>query len=839
METISRISSMLETARELTLEAAQAAASNRSSNPDYGSRIYSVSHIKKLLDSRHEREVLDGMRRVISLMYRSEPSLPFFSAVVKNAATPNLEVKKLVYIYLVHHAEAEPDLALLSINAIQKSLTDQNPQIRTMALRTMSGIRVPVISQIVSLAIKRGCGDMSPHVRKAAALAIPKCYRLDPNTLPQLIGYLSTLLGDPQYFVVGPAVAAFLEVCPDQIDLIHKHYRGLVKKLVDMDEWGQLATLRLLTIYARKCFPRKSQKIKQAVTTKSFYDDDEGQVQGEPVDGAEYEVQLVDPDLELLLRACKLLLQNRNSAVIVSVVRCFFHLAPPDYLQSAIGPLVALLRCPQDMQHIALYNIVAVALRDPRPFTKYISRFLVHASDPLHIWRLKLEILTILFPCCGQHWKSVIISELEHFSASADPELVRESVRAIGRCAQGDANTADLCLRILLSQISSLDGNLVSESLTVIRHLIQQDPPSHKQTVIKLVSHLGTTTNPDARATIIWLVGEFAGVDPGHNIAPDVLRVLIRSFADETEIVKQQVVLLGAKVYLHHLLQKSSTETPDQALPSIDNATATRLGEAIENEWTSEQRGNEFHMEGTQQSGEAEETANEENEDRITMLWRYILLLARYDPSYDLRDRARLYKALLATPSSTQLANLLLLAPKPVPHAPSPSETRKDLLIGTATLVIGQEAGHHGLRGYANLPDWVEPGQEPDSSLRAEEIKPETSTTLDASMTAGARLDRALREHKSIVPPQRSGGGVGGAISGKKTLDQWLDEEEETDSESETEEETDSEEETGSEEDSEDGSEEDDSEDEDDDSEVNDTDSETEAVHKEAEQLLK
>ena len=73
-------------------------------------------------------------------MYRSEPSLPFFSAVVKNAASAHLEVKKLVYIYLVHHAEAEPDLALLSVNAIQKSLTDQNPQVRTMALRTMSAI---------------------------------------------------------------------------------------------------------------------------------------------------------------------------------------------------------------------------------------------------------------------------------------------------------------------------------------------------------------------------------------------------------------------------------------------------------------------------------------------------------------------------------------------------------------------------------------------------------------------------------------------------------------------------------------------------------------------------
>lgn len=765
-------------------------------------------------------------------MYRSEPSLTFFSAVVKNAASANLEVKKLVYIYLVHHAEAEPDLALLSINAIQKSLTDQNPQVRTIALRTMSGIRVPVISQIVSLAIKRGCGDMSPHVRKAAALAIPKCYRLDPNTLPQLTGYISTLLGDPQYFVVGPAVSAFLEVCPEQIDLIHKHYRSLVKKLVDMDEWGQLATLRLLTIYARKCFPRRTQKIKQAVTSKSFYGDEE-QDQNDQGNGPEYEVQITDPDLELLLRACKLLLQNRNSAVIVSVVRCFFYLGTPEYLNAAIGPLVALLRSPQDMQLIALYNIVTVALRDPKPFTKYIARFLVHANDPPHIWRLKLEILTIIFPYCGTHWKGVLISELEHFSKGTDPELVRESVRAIGRCAQGDSTTADMCLRILLDQISSLDGNLVSESLTVIRHLIQQDPPSHKQTVIKLVTHLGTTTNPDARATIIWLVGEFAGADPGHNIAPDVLRILIQSFADETEVVKQQIVLLGAKVYLHHLLQNAPPESSEPV--SSNPETATNLGQAIHNEWTEEQKEEKKGSDEPQQPEDAEE----ESEDRITLLWRYILLLARYDISYDLRDRARLYKALLATPSSTQLANLLLLAPKPVPHAPSPSETRKNLLIGTATLVVGQDAGYHGLRGYANLPDWVESGQEPDASLRTEDIKPET-TTLQSSMTAGARLDKALREHETIVPPRRNGATAAAGPSGKKTLDQWLDEEEEeTESETETEGETDSEEETDLEEDSDEDSEEEDSEDdEEEDSEEEETDSETEAVHKEAQQLL-
>ncbi|KAF7596339.1 AP-3 complex subunit beta [Aspergillus hancockii] len=779
METISRISSMLETARELTLEAAQSATMPRGSSTGLTSRNHTTSHIKKLLDSRNDREVLDGMRRVITIMYRSEPSLPFFSSVVKNVANANVEVKKLVYIYLVHHAEAEPDLALLSINTIQKSLTDQNPQVRAMALRTMSGIRVPVISQIVSLAIKRGCGDMSPHVRKAAALAIPKCYRLDPNTMPQLIGYLSTLLGDTQYFVVGPAVSAFLEVCPDRVDLIHKHYRSLVRKLVDMDEWGQIATLRLLTFYARKCFPRKTEKVKQAVS-KGFYEDEEDAENNE--EGREYEIPIVNPDLELLLRACKLLLQNRNSAVIVNVVRCYMYLAPPEYLSAAVGPLVALLRSPQDVQSIVLYNVVAVCLRHPTPFTKYVSHFLVHASDPPHIWRLKLEILTILFPQCGLHLKGVIISELEHFSQGTDPELVRESVRAIGRCAQSDPSTAGHCLQILLKQITSLDDNLVSESLTVIRHLIQQDPPSHEQTVIELVKYLGLTNNSDARATIVWLVGEFAGTEPERNIAPDVLRILVQDFANEAEAVKQQIVLLGAKVYLHHLLRNPPKEEEPQTSPKVK--------QEYKNEWTDDNDNEKEEENGHDQQ------QTEPKEDRISLLWRYLLLLARYDTSYDLRDRARLYKALLGSPSSTQLANLLLLAPKPVPHAPSPSETRKDLLIGSSTLIVGPDAGPLGLMGYQNLPDWVEAGNEPDPSLREPDMKSEPAEK--APVTAGERLDRALREHESIASASRSQNRrVPAATSAtkNKTLDQWL-EDEESEEETESEEEvTDSEEE--------------------------------------------
>lgn len=53
-------------ARELTIEAAQSAG-NRGSKTDFSSRSYSPAHIKNLLDSRHDKEVLDGMRRVITV----------------------------------------------------------------------------------------------------------------------------------------------------------------------------------------------------------------------------------------------------------------------------------------------------------------------------------------------------------------------------------------------------------------------------------------------------------------------------------------------------------------------------------------------------------------------------------------------------------------------------------------------------------------------------------------------------------------------------------------------------------------------------------------------------
>lgn len=80
------------------------------------------------------------------------------------------------------------------------------------------------------------------------------CYSLDRDQKPELITIIERLLADRTTLVVGSAVMAFSEVCPERSDLVHKVYRKLCTLLVDVDEWGQVVILNMLTRYARLHF---------------------------------------------------------------------------------------------------------------------------------------------------------------------------------------------------------------------------------------------------------------------------------------------------------------------------------------------------------------------------------------------------------------------------------------------------------------------------------------------------------------------------------------------------------------------------------------------------------
>ena len=168
--------------------------------------------LKQMLDSNKDSLKLEAMKRIIGLVARGRDAGELFPAVVKNVVSKNIEIKKLVYVYLTRYAEEQQDLALLSISTFQRALKDPNQLIRASALRVLSSIRVPVIVPIVMLAIKDSAVDMSPFVRKTAAHAIPKLHSLDPEQKEELVAVIEKLLGDRTTLVVGSAVMAFEEV---------------------------------------------------------------------------------------------------------------------------------------------------------------------------------------------------------------------------------------------------------------------------------------------------------------------------------------------------------------------------------------------------------------------------------------------------------------------------------------------------------------------------------------------------------------------------------------------------------------------------------------------------
>ncbi|XP_036972740.1 AP-3 complex subunit beta-1 isoform X2 [Acanthopagrus latus] len=593
--------------------------------------------LKEMLESNKESLKLEAMKRVVGLIAKGKNSSELFPAVVKNVASKNIELKKLVYVYLVRYAEEQQDLALLSISTFQRALKDPNQFIRASALRVLSSIRVPIIVPIMMLAIKEAAADLSPYVRKTSAHAIQKLYSLDPEQKEQLIEVIEKLLKDKSTLVAGSVVMAFEEVCPDRIDLIHKNYRKLCNLLVDVEEWGQVVIISMLTRYARTQFtsPWKEGAIFDENNDKTFYESD-SEEKKEQMEAKPY---IMDPDHRLLLRNTKPLLQSRNTAVVMSVAQLYWHLAPKHEVNIVTKSLVRLLRSHREVQYIVLQNIATMSIQRKGMFEPYMKSFYVRSTDSTHIKTLKLEILTNL---ANEANISTILREFQTYVKSQDKAFAAATIQAIGRCATNISEVTDTCLNGLVLLLSNRDETVVAESVVVIKKLLQTQPTQHSEIIKHMAKLFDNITVPMARASILWLMGEYCERVP--KIAPDVLRKMAKTFTAEEDIVKLQTVNLAAKLYL-------------------TNSKQTKL------------------------------------------LTQYILNLGKYDQNYDIRDRTRFIRQLIVPNEKSgalnKYARRILLAPKPAPVLESAFKDRDRFQLGTLSHSLNVKA-----TGYQELSDW-------------------------------------------------------------------------------------------------------------------------------------
>ncbi|XP_057674748.1 AP-3 complex subunit beta-1 isoform X2 [Corythoichthys intestinalis] len=593
--------------------------------------------LKEMLESNKESLKLEAMKRVVGLIAKGKNASELFPAVVKNVASKNIELKKLVYVYLVRYAEEQQDLALLSISTFQRALKDPNQLIRASALRVLSSIRVTIIVPIMMLAIKEAAADLSPYVRKTSAHAIQKLYSLDPEQKEQLIEVIEKLLKDKSTLVAGSVVMAFEEVCPDRIDLIHKNYRKLCNLLVDVEEWGQVVIISMLTRYARTQFtsPWKEGAVFEENHDKTFYESDPEE-KGEAAEAKPY---VMDPDHRLLLRNTKPLLQSRNTAVVMAVAQLYWHLAPKQEVNVVTKSLVRLLRSHREVQYVVLQNIATMSIQRKGMFEPFMKSFYVRSTDTTHIKTLKLEILTNL---ANEANISTILREFQTYVKSQDKAFAAATIQAIGRCATNIAEVTDTCLNGLVLLLSNRDEGVVAESVVVIRKLLLTQPTQHSEIIKHMAKLFDKITVPMARASILWLMGEYCERVP--KIAPDVLRKIAKTFTAEEDIVKLQAVNLAAKLYL-------------------TNSKQTKL------------------------------------------LTQYILNLGKYDQNYDIRDRTRFIRQLIVPSEQmgalNKYARRILLAPKPAPVLQSAFKDRDRFQLGTLSHSLNSKAA-----GYHELSEW-------------------------------------------------------------------------------------------------------------------------------------
>lgn len=71
----------------------------------------------------------------------------------------NIELKKLVYLYLINYAKTQPELTLLAVNTFVKDANDPNPLIRALAVRTMGCIRVEKITEYLCEPLRKALRD--------------------------------------------------------------------------------------------------------------------------------------------------------------------------------------------------------------------------------------------------------------------------------------------------------------------------------------------------------------------------------------------------------------------------------------------------------------------------------------------------------------------------------------------------------------------------------------------------------------------------------------------------------------------------------------------------------
>ncbi|XP_064948270.1 beta-adaptin-like protein A [Musa acuminata AAA Group] len=490
----------------------------------------------------------DLFKRVISYMTVGIDVSAAFSEMVMCSATSDIVLKKMCYLYVGNYARCHPDLALLTINFLQKDCHDEDPMIRGLALRSLCSLRVPNLVEYLVAPLGAGLKDGSSYVRMVAAVGVLKLYHISAATcldsdFPAVLK--SLMLTDPDAQVVANCLFVLQEIWNLEANKSEEASREretlLSKKIVyyilnrikEFNEWAQCLVLELVAKYIPS-------------DTDDIFD---------------------------IMNLLEDRLQHANGAVVLATIKVFLHLtmSMTDVHQQVYerikAPLLTLVGSGSSEQSYAvLSHLHLLVMRAPMLFSSDYKHFYCQFSDPSYVKKLKLEMLTAI---ANESNTYEIVTELCEYAGNVDVPIARESIRAVGKIALQQYDVNAIVDRLL--QFLEMEKDYVTaETLVLVKDLLRKYPQwSHD--CIAVVGNISSKNvqEPKAKAALIWMLGEYSQDMPD---APYILESLIENWDEEN----------AAEVRLHLLTaaMKCFFKRPPETQKALGAALAAGLADS-------------------------------------------------------------------------------------------------------------------------------------------------------------------------------------------------------------------------------------------------------------------
>ena len=100
---------------------------------------------------------------------------------------------------------------------------------------------------------------------------------------------------------------------------------------------------------------------------------------------------------------------------------------------------------------------------------------------------------------------------------------------------------------MLLELIQTKVNYVVQEAVIVIKDIFRKFPNRYESIIGTLCENLDTLDEPEAKASMIWIIGEYA---ERIDNADELLESFLESFDDETPQVQLQMLTATVKLFL-------------------------------------------------------------------------------------------------------------------------------------------------------------------------------------------------------------------------------------------------------------------------------------------------